>query len=132
MGDRFIAETQYSDLVGNAAFDGHTGPPLHELAKYTNMPKGKYWPVGFRLFRLHPGKSGDIPFTIIAVNCEEIKARNIEEIVKYAQKVNELPAYKFDGNLEPKYFSAIFKRIDIKIVCKSLKDVNIIAHYPKQ
>jgi len=55
MGDPFMASTQYNDLIGGAAFDGHDSPPLFILAKKLDMPEG-YWPVGFELSELAPAK----------------------------------------------------------------------------
>ena len=52
MGEKVIAETQYNDLLGTAAFDGHESPPVYELAECSEMPSESYWPVGFDLFPL--------------------------------------------------------------------------------
>jgi hypothetical protein len=49
MPERFEASTQYGDLKGTVAFDGHVGPPLRKLARLTDMPAG-YIALGFELF----------------------------------------------------------------------------------
>ena len=131
MGEPFVAFTQYNDLKGTAAFDGHDGPPLFELVEKTDMPKEGYWPVGFEFFRLHPDETGNIPFTLVAVKCEET-GHKIEDVIEYASKANELPVYRFDGALRPDDFGYLFKRIDIKVVQKELKHANIVASRPPE
>lgn len=135
MGDKFIAKTQYGDLLGTAAFDGHEHPPLHELAERTDMPADKYWPIGFQLCRLDFNDEGKIPFTVVALNRKEIGLPDIKylsEVAKQARKTGELPVYSFDGHLARSDFPVLFKRIDIKAVCKALKDVNIVSHHPSR
>jgi len=129
MGDKFIAETQYNDVVGTAAFDGHDHPPLHELAEHTNMPKDKYCCVGFELYELSPTQGEEIQFNIVAVNCKEAGVQDIRDIDQIA-KGAELPVYRFFGRLKPEDFSVLFKRIDIKVVHKDLKSLNIVPHDP--
>ncbi|MGI9456424.1 MAG: hypothetical protein ACR2NU_07670 [Aeoliella sp.] len=43
-----FASAQNDDLLGSCAFDGHDGPPVYELATYTEMPDG-FIPLVFRL-----------------------------------------------------------------------------------
>ena len=126
MGEPFIAETQYNDLQGKVAMDGHDGPPLHDLAKRSTMPNG-YWPIGFELFRLDPAENGKIPFTLVAARCEEVGA-TMEEIIKYARTHEEVPVYGFDGQLDPRDFRALFKRIDIKVVSRNLENANVVSY----
>ena len=118
MSERFEAGTQYDDLKGSSAFDGHSGTPLFELAERSNMP-GEYFPVGFELFRLHPDETGKIPFNLLAVRVAETGA-TMDDISSYANSMHEFRVYRFDGKLEPDDFEVLFKRIDIKALSKAL------------
>jgi hypothetical protein len=115
MSEKAIAETQYNDLKGTTAFDGHEGPPLHELAKRTDMPKEDYIPIGFELWRLNPTESGLIPFHLLAV-----KQSEVGDNINKAKELQEIPAYRFDGSIPPSDFPVCFKRIDIKAINKNL------------
>ena len=132
MGDLFIASTQYNDLTGGAAFDGHDGPPLFELAKCSNMPSEGYWPVGFELFRLDPDEqTGKIPFTLVAVSCDEAGSK-IDQIIEFAKTAEELRVYRFEGHLDPREFPVLFKRVDIKVIRKGLRNANVVAYFPPE
>ena len=129
MGDPFIASTQYNDLIGGAAFDGHDSPPLFILAEKLDMPKG-YWPVGFELSELAPNEEGEIPFTLLAVKCEETGDK-IDDILKFAKTAAELRVYRFNGTLKPADFN-MFKRIDIKALRKDLPAEKVVIEYPPE
>ena len=129
MGDKIIAETQYNDLLGTAAFDGHDHPPVFELAECSNMPAEGYWPVGFELFRLDPDeKTGKVPFTLLAVKNDEVGP--IEKLEQLAKSGTEIRVYRFYGEIYPTYFPAYFKRIDIKVTERCLKGANVVAYQP--
>lgn len=131
MGDKFIAGTQYNDLVGTAAFDGHEHPPVYELAERTSMPEKGYIPVGFELFRFDPDEDGNIPFQLIAVKCREAGDK-IDDVIQYAKNTSELRVYRFDGTLKSAEFAAIFKRIDIKVIHKELHGANVVAYHSSE
>jgi hypothetical protein len=126
MGDRFVASTQYNDLVGNAAFDGHDGPPLFILAEKLSMPRG-YWPVGIELDQLAHNDDGEIPITLLVVNCKESGSK-IDEIIKFAKTAAELHVYRVNGTLKPEDFN-MFKRIDIKALIKDLPAEKVVIEY---
>jgi hypothetical protein len=126
MGDPFIASTQYNDLVGGAAFDGHDSPPLFILAEKLSMPKG-YWPVGFELDQLAPNDGGEIPITLLVVNCEETGSK-IDDIIKFAETASELHVYRLNGTLKPEDFN-MFKRVDIKALRKDLPAEKVVIEY---
>ena len=127
MGDSFFASTQYDDIVGTVAFDGHDAPPLFELAEKSEMPHEGYWPVGFEFFRFDPDEDGSLPFTLVAVKHKEAGA-SIEDVVKYAKSAAELRVYRFAGVLKPPDFAALFKRIDVKAIRRDLKEANVVAY----
>ena len=131
MGDLFNVSTQYNDIVGGAAFDGHDGPPLFELAKKSRMPEQGYWPVGFELFRLDPDEEGNIPFTLLAVMCEET-GEKIDDILEHAKTAEKLTLYRYQGTLKPADFGWLFKRIDIKALRKDLPREKVVLEYPPE
>ena len=129
MGEKVIAETQYNDLLGTAAFDGHESPPVYELAECSEMPSESYWPVGFELFRLDPDEeTGKVPFTLLAVKNDEVG--DIEKLEQLAKNAAEIRVYRFHGELDSKKFPFYFKRIDIKVTKRCLKDANVVAYQP--
>ena len=128
MSERFIASTQYGDLKGTAAFDGHEGPPLWELAKLTDMPKG-YVPLGFELFRLSPMDNGKVPFTLVAAPTEKYGSK-IQDIIDTAGQTGQIHLHRFEGELAPERFEAYFKRTDIKVIQKAFENVEITASRP--
>jgi hypothetical protein len=131
MGDILKASTQYNDIVGSAAFDGHDGPPLFELAKKSTMPEQGYWPVGFELFQLDPDVDGNIPFTLLAVMSEET-GEKIEDIIAHARTTEKLTVYRYRGALNPSDFGKLFKRIDIKALRKDLPREKVVLEYPPE
>lgn len=124
----FQAMTQYGDLKGTNSFDGHSGPPLSDLAERSKMPN-EYYPVGFELFRLNPNDSGKIPFGLFAVRITEAGA-TMAEISSYADSSDELAVYRFDGELELTDFPVLFKRIDIKALSKALPANKVTIYRP--
>lgn len=126
MADPFVAAVQYGDLRGTVALDGHSGSPLYELAAKTCMPGG-FFPVGFSLRRLNPNDDGTIPFRIVAVQCDEV-GKTMDEVIKYAQSHEEVPVYSFDGKLPLEEFSSLFKRFDMKVLTKNLRDANVVEY----
>ena len=131
MGDPFYASTQYNDIVGGAAFDGHEHAPLFELAKKSRMPEQGYWPVGFELSQLHPDEDGNIPFTLLAVMCKET-GEKIEDVIKYAKTAEKLTVYRYGGALKPEDFNWLFKRIDIKALRKDLPREKVVLEFPPE
>lgn len=128
MSESFEATTQYDDLKGTNAFDGHSGPPLSDLAKRSEMPE-EYFPVGFELFRLNPNDLGKIPFGLFAVKITEA-GDSMEKIISFANSSGELPVYRFDGELELTDFPVLFKRIDIKALSKSIPAYKVSIRRP--
>jgi len=126
MAEPFVASVQYGDLKGTVAFDGHNGPPLHELAKFTNMPAG-YFPVGFSLWRLHPDEDGLVPFRIVAVDMRDT-GNSMDDIINFARTKDEVPVYPFDGKVSPAEFAALFKRFDLKAINKNLAKSNVVEY----
>jgi len=118
MGEKFKVTTQYDDLIGNCAFDGHEGPPLFELAERASMHPG-YFPIGFELFRLNPNKKGKIPFTLLAIRMIE-SGKNMEEFLNRIKLTNELRVYRFNGEIDQNDFPKIFKRISINAISEGL------------
>ena len=131
MGDPFYTSTQYNDIVGDAAFDGHEHPPLIELAKKSKMPEQSYLPVGFRLYRLNPNEDGNIPFTLYAVKREE-SGKEMADVFQYAKTAKVLTVYGFQGMLKPVDFAWLFKRIDIKVLRKDLPREKVVIEHPPE
>lgn len=136
MGDRVLADTQYNDLVGTVAFDGHGHPPMHELAALSSMPDD-YWPVGFEMFCLDPNEeTGKVPFTLLAIRLSDIgyepkKGSNApDRIIEFAKTASEVRVYRFPGEIDPAEFPAMFKRIDIKALVRYLGKANVMAYSP--
>ena len=131
MGDPFYASTQYNDIVGGAAFDGHEHAPLFELAKKSKMPEQGYLPVGFRLYRLDPNEDGNIPFKLYAVMCEE-SGDKMADVFQYAKTAEALTVYGFQGMLKPENFASLFKRIDIMVLRKNLPREKVVIESPPE
>ena len=118
MPEDFVAATQYGDLKGTAALDGYEGPPLHELAKLTDMPAG-YRPVGLSFSTFHV-TDGTVPFNVVAVRVSEA-GDNVDDLAKYAAAHGgKLPVYSFSGKIKPGDLERLFKRVSVKVILKSL------------
>lgn len=129
MAERFGASVQYDDLKGTAAMDGADSPPLIMMAKRTDMPSG-YFPVGFRLFRIHPDENGMIQFQIVAVKTDQTGA-TMDDIVKYAQSHPDVPVYSFDGEASAQEFGAYFKRVEIAVLNKLVAPYKVMVQPSK-
>ena len=131
MGDPFAASTQYDEITGTTAFDGHGSAheALYAMAEKTAMPEDDFVPVGFNLYRLDPDEvTGVIYFSLFAVNKNDYGV-NYHDI---AQGLNSSPkpvVYSFDGQLRPDEFGMIFKRIDMKALYHEIDPSRIEIEY---
>jgi len=108
MTSDFLASTQYNDLTGSAAFDGHEGPGLMELADIVGLPD-EYFPIGFQLHRLDPDEDGLLWLKMIAVKKAET-GDTMTKALQVARDNKSLPTYLVDAKIDPRKFSAVFKR----------------------
>jgi len=118
MTNDFVASTQYNDLTGTAALDGHEGPGLMELARLVSLPED-YFPIGFSLFRLNPDDDGMLPFQLIAVKKSET-GDTMEKVIDAAKRGGKLTAYSVEVKIDPKKFPSVFKRCEIKVLVDGL------------
>lgn len=127
MPEPFTAGVQYDDLKGEVAVDGHDGPPLHDLAKLTDMP-ADYFPVGLSLWRLDPAEDGMIPFEVVAVDTAKT-GKSMGEIIAYAKAQAEVPVHAFRGKIAPAKFGAYFRRFDMKLLTQDLVGFKVVEHH---
>jgi hypothetical protein len=127
MPDKFKASTQYGDMFGSVSLDGWQHAPLHELAAYCEIPSG-YVPVGFSLFRLHPDEEGKLPFRIACAESEEYD-RSLSEVNKNGKSGQELGVRLFSGRVPVNELEGLFKRVDITVLHKGLKEANVVIQY---
>jgi hypothetical protein len=123
MPEPFVASVQYDDLHGTVAFDGHDGSPLHELAKYTDMPNG-YFPVGISLHQFIPNDDGKIHFRIVAIDARKL-TYSMDGMLKATKDSAEIAVYPFDGMILPADLMKHFKRFDLKAINKNFADRNV-------
>ena len=126
MPEPFKADVQYNDFKGTIAIDGHDGGFLEELAAQAQIPDG-YYPVGFEMWNALPDDDGSIPLTIVAARCEQV-GHNIDEIIKYNQAHGELPVYRFDSRIDFAELRSLMKRLDIKVLIRSLENANVAVY----
>lgn len=124
MANKFVASTQYGDLKGTVAFDGHEGPPLDQLAELTDMT-GEYFPVGVYFYRLNPDEDGKIPFEVVAVRCDKV-GTTWDEVTQFAKQEEHIPVYGFSGRIALSEFDVFFKRIDIKALHFNLEHQKVV------
>jgi len=126
MPESFKADVQYSDFKGTIAIDGHEGGFLEELAAQAEIPDG-YYPVGFEMWNAIPKDDGSIPLTVVAARCEQV-GLSIDDMIKYNQDHGELPVYRFDSRIDFAELRSLMKRLDIKVLVRSLENVNVAVY----
>jgi hypothetical protein len=125
MSELFVAETQYDDYEGTAAFDTHEGGGLHQLFNKYCSGKGYYFPVGLELGlgALTPDSGGNITLTVVAVKHADY-GKTMDEIMRNTSGARSATLYRFDAVIPLGHFGAFFKRMDVKVISKSLKHLS--------
>lgn len=131
MSESFVADTQYGDLVGTAAFDGHSSLPLHEIARRLKIPGG-YWPIGFEIHAFPDEVTGNtFPVSVVAVRPADV-GTTPDEFISSARETQEIDVYRFSGRLKPQDMNAFFKRVDIKVVQREFAQCEMRVHEGEQ
>jgi hypothetical protein len=123
MSDTFPPSTQYEDLTGFVALDGHEASGLDLLAQIVGLDQ-RYVPIGLSLYRLHTDDDGLLPLQIVAVKSAGI-GETIEELFRYAKARGDLPVHFLDVRIDPQQFIHVFKRVAVTAILKDFKDIPI-------
>ena len=107
MPKRAAAVTRYGDLVGTVEIDGHTAPPLEDLAAMANMPPN-YCPVGVEI-SLFETFDGTIYFALLAYDSDTVGC-GPDDAIAYVQSHGRLPVRRFLGRLQSTSAHRFFKR----------------------
>jgi len=126
MPESFKASVQYNDFRGTIAIDGHEGDFLEELAAQAEIPDG-YYPVGFEMWNAIPNDDGSLPLAIVAAQCEQV-GHSIDDMIKHNQDHGELPVYRFESRIDFGELRSLMKRLDIKVLSRSLENVNVAVY----
>jgi hypothetical protein len=107
MPKRAAAVTRYGDLVGTVEIDGHTAPPLEDLAVMANVPLN-YCPIGVEI-SLFETFDSVIYFAILAYDSENVGC-GPDDAIAYVQAHGRLPVRRFLGRLQSSSAHRFFKR----------------------
>jgi hypothetical protein len=119
--EELFVETQYNDLKGQVAIDGHGTSPLHQLAKRCGLPEGCL-AVGLSLYyTTEGGRAGMVEVRFLVVDREHVSAAGGD--VPTAQKLcGYLPVFFSEAFHIPlaDFFQAV-KRLDLKALSKTVR-----------
>ena len=88
LDNKISAGTQYGDLKGNVAIDGHTGTGLFEFAKQNGIDTEEYFPISIGVY-----KEGD--FESVAIDAVKV-ASSYDGLKEYlASNPGPLPVKRF-------------------------------------
>lgn len=124
----FVASTQFGDLKGTISIDGFQGLFISELVAKAKVPKG-FVPVGLSCYlgepSIHDESLNDrfFSFSLVAVKTNE---HEISKIHAKAITDGKLDVYRFEiEGLQAEDVLKLIKRMDIKLVSRELKDIDI-------
>ncbi len=116
MPEQVFPSTQYGDLIGSVQFDGHSGPPLSDLADLTDMPQD-YCPVAIKI-SLPNTLESVVPFSVFAYEYSQVGYTQ-DEIRAYIAHHGELPLREFECSFPFSMFDGYFKQGSILTYHKS-------------
>ena len=129
MTDPAIASTQYGDLKGTIAIDGHNGLSVRDLYETAEIPKG-YWPVSIQICGFaKPGKEGEgqpprLSAYVLCVDTEQV-GLGPDKIVQYCRENPELHTFSFPATIDFMKLVSKLKRLDIVLHSKITRDAEV-------
>lgn len=120
-----IASTQYNDLIGDFAADGHDGVPLFDLARECGIDTDAYFPVGVSAhFGVEPTQGPVAWLTFRAID-RKAQAFGAEEIIALARKQGgKLATVRLEPTqpvpLATLFEGHIFKRLELVVYSRGL------------
>ncbi len=127
MSERFEANAQYNDLLGEVAIDGFDGHFLHELAEKVHLPS-EFWPVGFYVYNPTIDGEGLIDLTLVAIP-RSVAGNTMDEIIQYAKGREEVTTYPFDCKIHINDLMGFMKRLHITVKSSDLARTNLVINY---
>jgi hypothetical protein len=126
MSNRPVAGTQYCDLIGTIAVDGHGAPHLAPLLE--RHPSGKsYFPVGISFYASDPSKTDRGFVSIFAVD-REVVGVNADQIKSFVKKHGKLPVFKLDVEATVEELVALVHRINVVLFSRYVADEDVEVH----
>jgi hypothetical protein len=132
MSERFIANTQYDDLLGTIAIQeyqaiGETSYDLLEkLGSHADIPQG-YEVIGFEITTASPinlEKHGIMSYYVICVRPDKV-GHGADHWRTFAEDHGGLPVYRFRGRVNFDEFRSLIAQLNIKIAVGVLDGVNL-------
>lgn len=117
MGNEAEAETQYGDLTGTIAIDGHSGLSIDGLLVTADVPDG-YHPVGLRIYGFGPSQNILSPRARVLCVDKSQAGENVDEIRKTGAADGKLITFEFDAELDVEALQSQIKRYDIVLTAK--------------
>lgn|SRR3990167_10848738 len=111
------ANAQYNDLIGDSALDGHISSPLHDLAKFCDVPD-EYIPIGMSVYF---GELGFFNLNIYAYPKSKYGS-NVQELNKHREVITK----RFNVDIPYTEFMRIVKRFSITLRNKHLRNIKIL------
>lgn len=124
MTQKAAASTQYGDLRGTIAIDGHSGLRVDELIQTAQVPKG-YHPIAIRIYGF--ATKDDSPSVKAKLLCVDVEqtGKSPDEIRKFGRQNGELHTFEFDAEIDLAAIAPLIKRYDIVLTSKLVRDSEV-------
>jgi len=125
MSEKTVASTQYDDLQGTIAVDGHDGSLLQDLAAKSDLKKG-YFPIGLTYYSEFPGDGSPGQIYLLAI--DEDRIQEYGSVMHYASQAGPVRVLRFRVHMKAAEVLRHIKRANIILADKVLagKDLNIV------
>lgn len=124
MAEDAKASTQYGDVRGTIAIDGHSGLPIDQLVARAAVPSG-YRPIGLRIYGF--SRRNDGPTVNAKVLCVDTDQTGTtpDEIQRFGRKNGELHTFEFDADVDFGAIVRLIKRYDVVLLSKLTSDCHV-------
>ena len=118
------ASTQYGDLKGTIAIDGHNGLSIDQLVTRAEVPKG-YRPIGLRIYGFSRGKDGPtVKAKVLCVDTDQT-GTTPDEIQRFGREHGEVHTFEFDADVDLDAIAKLIKRYDVVLLSKLTRDFHV-------
>jgi hypothetical protein len=115
------ATTQYGDLTGTIAIDGHNGLSIDKLVNNAQVPTG-YQPIGLRIHGLSRSNGGyTVKAKLLCVDTEQTGSTP-DNIRFFGRNKGEVHTFEFNADVDLETIAALIKRIDVVLLPNFTKD----------
>ena len=111
------ALTQYGDLKGTIAIDGHNGLSVYDVIRNAAIPN-RYQSIGLRIYGFSRGAEGpSVKAKELCVDTDQT-GNGQDDIRRFGNATGERHTFEFDAQIDLEHLTRIVKRYDIVLLAE--------------